>query len=40
VLTVLSGMSSMAMTLGLSWLVFGLLYGRVLMKRRRTELTL
>jgi amino acid transporter len=40
VLTVLSGMSSMAMTLGLSWLVFGLLYGRVLMKRRRGELTL
>jgi len=40
VLAVLSGMSSLAMVLGLSWLAVGLLYGWVLMKRHRTELAL
>jgi amino acid transporter len=40
VLTVLSGMSSLAMTLGLSWLAVGLVYGGVLMKQRRAELTI
>lgn len=40
VLTVLSGMSLLAMTLGLSWLAVGLVYGRVLMKQRRAELTI
>jgi amino acid transporter len=40
VLTVLSGMSSLAMTLGLSWLAVGLVYGRALMKRHRTELAI
>jgi amino acid transporter len=40
VLAVLSGMSSLAMTLGLSWLAVGLVYGRVLMMRHRTELTI
>jgi hypothetical protein len=40
VLAVLSGMSSLAMTLGLSWLIVGFVYGTVLTKRRRTELTI
>jgi amino acid transporter len=40
VLTVLSGMSSLAMTLGLSWLAVGLVYGWVLKKRHRTELAI
>jgi amino acid transporter len=40
VLAVLSGMSSMAMMLGLSWLAVGLAYGTVLTKRRRAELTI
>jgi amino acid transporter len=38
VLAVLTGMSSVAMVLGLSWLGLGLFYGAVLRKRRRTEL--
>jgi amino acid transporter len=38
VLAVLSGMSSLAMTLGLVWLAVGLVYGRVLTNRRRAEL--
>jgi amino acid transporter len=40
VLAVLSGMSSLAMMLGLAWLGVGLAYGAVLRRRRRTELTL
>jgi amino acid transporter len=40
VLTVLSGMSSLAMMLGLTWLGIGLAYGALLRRRRRTELTL
>jgi amino acid transporter len=40
VLAVLSGMSSLAMMLGLSWLAVGLAYGTVLTKRRRAELTI
>jgi amino acid transporter len=40
VLAVLSGMSSLAMMLGLTWLGIGLAYGALLRKRRRTELTL
>jgi amino acid transporter len=39
VLAVLSGMSSLAMTLGLVWLAVGLVYGRALTNRRRAELT-
>jgi len=38
VLAVLSGMSSLAMTLGTVWLVAGLLYGAVLHRRRRDAL--
>jgi len=40
VLAVLSGMSSLAMMLGLTWLGIGLAYGALLRRRRRTELTL
>ncbi|MGB6353684.1 MAG: hypothetical protein WBF21_06885, partial [Steroidobacteraceae bacterium] len=40
VLAVLSGMSSLAMTLGLAWLIVGLAYGMVLAKRRRTDLSI
>jgi amino acid transporter len=40
VLAVLSGMSGRAMTLGLSWLGIGLIYGALLRKRHRTELAL
>lgn len=40
VLTVLTGMSSVAMILGLSWLAIGLVYGAVLRKRHRIDLTL
>jgi amino acid transporter len=40
VLAVLSGMSSIAMTLGVSWLGIGLAYGAFLRKRRRTELAI
>jgi amino acid transporter len=40
VLAVLSGMSSLAMTLGLGWLAAGLVYGMVLTHRRRAELAI
>lgn len=40
VLAVLSGMSSLAMAFGLSWLCVGLVYGWMLRKRHRTELTI
>ena len=40
VLAVLSGMSALATTLGLTWLIVGLAYGMVLTKRRRAELTI
>jgi amino acid transporter len=40
VLAVLTGMSSVAMILGLSWLGIGLVYGAVLRKRQRTDLTI
>jgi amino acid transporter len=40
VLAVLTGMSSVAMILGLSWLGIGLVYGAVLRKRHRTDLTI
>ena len=40
VLAVLSGMSSLAMVFGLSWLCVGLVYGWMLRKRHRTELTI
>lgn len=40
VLAVLSGMSSLAMAFGLSWLCAGLVYGGMLRKRHRTELTI
>jgi amino acid transporter len=40
VLAVLSGMSSLAMMLGLTWLVIGLAYGALLQRRQRTELTI
>jgi hypothetical protein len=40
VLAVLSGMSSVAMTLGISWLGIGLAYGAFLRTRHRTELAL
>src|ERR1700722_7714600 len=40
VLAVLTGMSSVAMILGLSWLGIGLVYGAMLRKRHRTDLTL
>jgi amino acid transporter len=40
VLAVLSGMSAIAMTLGVSWLAAGLVFGAVLKARRRTELAL
>jgi amino acid transporter len=40
VLAVLSGMSSLAMMLGVAWLVVGLVYGTILTKRRRAELTI
>ena len=40
VLAVLSGMSSLAMALGVTWLVVGVVYGTILKRRRRTELSL
>ncbi|MFI4890027.1 MAG: APC family permease [Steroidobacterales bacterium] len=40
VLAVLSGMSPLAMKIGLGWLAAGLVYGRVLTNRRRTELAI
>jgi amino acid transporter len=40
VLAVMSGMSALATTLGLGWLVVGLVYGMVLTKRRRAELVI
>jgi amino acid transporter len=40
VLAVLTGMSSVAMTLGCTWLGIGLVYGALLRKRRRTDLTI
>jgi amino acid transporter len=40
VLAVLSGMSSMALMLGLAWLAAGLVYGGVLVSRRRAELAI
>jgi amino acid transporter len=40
VLAVLSGMSPLAMKIGLGWLAAGLVYGGVLTKRRRTELAI
>ena len=40
VLAVLSGMSSLAMIFGLSWLCVGLVYGWMLRKRHRTDLTI
>jgi amino acid transporter len=40
VLAVLSGMSSIAMTLGISWLGIGLAYGAFLRKSHRTELAI
>jgi amino acid transporter len=40
VLAVLSGMSALATTLGLSWLATGLVYGTVLTRRRRAELAI
>jgi hypothetical protein len=39
VLTVFSGMSALAVKVGLSWLVTGLIYGTVLEARRRQELS-
>ncbi len=40
VLAVLSGMSPLAMKVGLGWLAAGLIYGRVLSKRRHAELAI
>jgi amino acid transporter len=40
VLAVLSGMSPLAMTLGVSWLGIGLAYGEFLRRRHRTELAI
>ena len=40
VLAVLSGMSRLAMALGISWLVIGLIYGEFLRRRRLTELAI
>lgn len=40
VLAVLSGMSSLAKSLGITWLIIGLAYGALLTRRRRTELRL
>src|SRR5271154_2428094 len=40
VLAVLSGMSSLALMLGLAWLAAGLVYGAVLVNRRRAELAI
>jgi hypothetical protein len=40
VLAVLTGMSTTAMMLGLSWLGIGLVYGVVLARRRRVDLQL
>lgn len=40
VLAVMSGMSALATTLGLTWLAVGLVYGMVLTKRRRAELAI
>jgi uncharacterized membrane protein YdcZ (DUF606 family) len=38
VVAVMSGMSPLAMTLGVTWLIAGLLYGAVLHRRRRDSL--
>jgi amino acid transporter len=40
VLAVLSGMSSLAMMLGVTWLVVGLVYGTILTRRRRAALAI
>jgi amino acid transporter len=40
VLAVLSGMRSLAMVLGLAWLIVGLVYGMVLTNRRRAEMAI
>ncbi len=40
VLAVLSGMSSLALMLGLTWLAGGLVYGAILVSRRRAELAI
>jgi amino acid transporter len=40
VLAVLSGMSPLAVTLGMAWLVAGLIYGIILVNRRRAELAI
>jgi amino acid transporter len=40
VLAVLSGMSSLAMMLGIAWLLAGLVYGIILVGRRRAELAI
>jgi hypothetical protein len=40
VLAVLSGMSPLAMALGIGWLVAGLVYGMILVSRRRAELAI
>ena len=40
VLAVLSGMSPLAMTLGMAWLISGLVYGIILVNRRRAELAI
>jgi len=40
VLAVMSGMSTLATTLGSAWLAAGLVYGVVLMRRRRADLIL
>ena len=40
VLAVMSGMSPLAMTLGITWLIVGLSYGLLLRKRNRNELSI
>jgi uncharacterized membrane protein HdeD (DUF308 family) len=40
VLAVLSGMSSLAMMLGVAWLIVGVVYGIILVNRRRAELAI
>jgi amino acid transporter len=40
VLAVMSGMSALATTLGLAWLAAGLVFGMVLIRRRRADLTI